>query len=55
MYYDFMFNMGDNACVSILRLLSQEPTHQLQRAIISEQLGLTNYQLNKYLVTMNAT
>ncbi|KRK46852.1 hypothetical protein FC96_GL000912 [Secundilactobacillus kimchicus JCM 15530] len=34
--------------------MSQEPTHQLQRAIISEQLGLTNYQLNKYLVTMNA-
>ncbi len=48
-----MLNMGDNACVNILRLLNEETTHQLQRTVISDLLGLTNYQLNKYLVVLN--
>ena len=48
-----MLNMGDNACVNILRLLNEETTHQLQRTVISDLLGLTHYQLNKYLVVLN--
>lgn len=53
MYYDFMLNTGDNTCLSILMSLAKEPSHKIKRDSISETLGLTNYHLNKYLVTMN--
>jgi hypothetical protein len=53
MYYDFMLNSSDNACLGILMLLAKEPSHKVKRENVSEQLGLTNYHLNKYLVTMN--
>ncbi len=53
MYYDFMLNSGDSACLSILMLLAKEPSHKAKRESISEKLGLTNYHLNKYLVIMN--
>ena len=53
MYYDFMLNTGDQATLQILRMLNEEPTHRLERVIVAQRLGLTNYQLNKSLVTLN--
>lgn len=53
MYYDFLLNANDIACLDILRSFAQEPSHRLERIHVGDEMGLTTYQLNKFLTVMN--
>lgn len=54
MYFDFLLNKNDQIYLKILRLMSKHPTHTVLRQELSDQFGLTNFQLNKFFETVNA-